>query len=239
MFISNSVLTWDFDTENGSGPSSEEAAQIVWRAHEIWRHAISLITEGCDDFARGDALTNLKRAINHRLQAISKTYAFDALPFSNKRQTLEKFQFYGLVRPALLKELFEIRNAIEHYDGPPPAEDQCRRYGDFVWYFLKSTDSLLLMKVDDVQFWSSESDDRLSFIPTFDGSWKIIIQGYLSQELIHRSKEKDSLELDESCQPPEYSPPPIYGLWKPTPDQLTRFARTYFRLSGYWWEDHV
>lgn len=239
MFICRSVLSWDFYTENGSGLSSDKANQIVWRAHEIWRHAISLISVKSDEFARGDAISNLKRAINHRLQAISKAYSIEALPFSNKRQVLEKLQFYGLVRPALLRELFEIRNAIEHQDGSPPAEDQCRRYGDFVWYFLKSTDSLLLMKVDDVQFWSSESDDQLTFYPTFDGSWKIIIQGHLSPELIRGSKDENSLELDEFYQRPEYTPPPIYGLWKPTPDQLTEFARTYFGLSGYWWEDHV
>ena len=239
MFISKNILDWNFFTENGSGLSFDKEEQIVWRAHEIWRHAISLISAECSEFSRGDAISNLKRAINHRLQALSNAYSFDALPFSNRRQTLEKLQFYGLVRPALIKELFEIRNAIEHNDGAPPTVDQCKRYGDFVWYFLKSTDSLLLMHVDDIQFWSPESDGRLTFLPTFDGCWRIIVQGRLPPQFIHDSCTPDSLELDESCEQPAYTPPPIYGLWKPTSEQLTRFARTYFGLSGYWWEDHV
>jgi hypothetical protein len=239
MFISEEILDWSYYTDNQSGLSSEEEDTLVWRAHELWRHATSLIKTDCSEFARSDSISNLKRAVNHRLQTLSQAYSFDALPFSNRKQTLEKFQFYGIIRPALLKEIFEVRNAIEHQDDTPPGEENCRRYADLVWYFLKSTDSLLLMKPDDVHFWSDDEKNSLVFWPKFDGSWNITVEGEISSEFILESGRLGAIELDESYERPSYICSPVYGKWNPTPEQLTNFARKYFGLSGYWWEDHA
>lgn len=239
MFISGRILDWKYYTENGSGLSYDEENEIVWRAHEIWRHASSLIAKDCSEFALSDAISNLKRAVNHRLQALSQAYSFDALPFSNRKQTLEKFQFYGIIRPALLKELFLVRNAIEHQDAGPPSVAQCSTYVDFVWYFLKSTDSLLLMKVEDVIFWSSDEQYSLTFKPKFDGAWKVTIKGELPAEDILACAQPGALNVEESCDRPAYIHSSIYGRWNPTDAQLSDFARKYFELSGYWWEDHA
>ena len=241
MFISGQVLDWSYYTENGSGLSDDEENEIVWRAHEIWRHARSLISKDCSEFALSDAVSNLKRAVNHRLQALSQAYSFDALPFPSRKQTLEKFQFYGIIRPALLKELFLVRNAIEHQDATPPNVAQCSTYVDFVWYFLKSTDSLLLMKVEDVIFWSPpDGQYSLRFIPKFDGSWNVVIKGELPPEYILACAQPGALNIDESSyERPARTHSSVYGRWNPADAQLTDFARKYFELSGYWWEDHA
>ena len=165
-------------------------------------------------------------------------YSFDALPFPAQKKTLEKFQFYGTIRPALLKEIFEIRNSIEHMDSMPPSLDECRRYIDFVWYFLKSTDSLLAMRCDEVIFWSESEHRSLRFCPEFDGAWRITVQGGVLPQDVLECWQPGAIELDESLERPDYIRSQVYGLWRPTPDQLTSFARTYFSLSGYWW-DHV
>lgn len=239
MFISERVLDWNYYTENSSGISHDEENEIVWRAHEIWRYASSLISRDCSEFALCDVIANLKRAVNHRLQALSHAYAFDALPFPNRKQTLEKFQFYGIIRPALLKELFLVRNAIEHQNADPPNLTQCSTYIDFVWYFLKSTDSLLLMKVEDVIFWSPpDGEYSLTFHPKFDGSWNVLVKGELPSEDVLSSAQPGSLTIDESYKRPAYIHSSVYGRWNPTAAQLTAFARKYFELSGYWWEDH-
>ena len=208
----------------------------------MWRHANSLLSKDCSDFSISDAVSNLKRAVNHRLQTISQAYSFESLPFSNKKQTLEKLQFYGIIRPTLLKELFHVRNAIEHQDASPPSAAQCSRYIDFVWYFLKSTDSLLLMQVEDVIFWSQPKPGEqhsLTFHPKFDGSWHVIVQGELPSEYILASAEPGALNVDEDYERPDYIRSSVYGKWAPTDAQLTDFARKYFELSGYWWEDHA
>jgi hypothetical protein len=233
MFIDGKILDWDYYTENSAGLNFDEEDEIVWRSHEIWRHASSLIIKDCSEFALSDAISNLKRAVNHRLKALSQAYCFDTLPFSNRKQTLEKLQFYGIIRPALLKELFEVRNAIEHQDSSPPTIDQCNKYVDIVWYFLKSTDSLLLMKVDDGIFWSPDEQYSLSFQPEFDGMWNVIISGTIPAEAILMHEEHGAIDVDEACKQPAYTKPSIYGRWKPTDAQLSDFARKYFELSGY------
>ena len=240
MFINGDILEGNYYTENSSGPSDEDARKIVWRAHEIWRHAASQVSADSDEFKLSDAISNLKRAVNHRLQALNQAYSFDALPFANRKQTLEKLQFYGIIRPTIVKELFEVRNLIEHQDGRPPGIEHCKRYVDFVWYFLKSTDSLLLMKVIDVIFWKDEEHDvSLDCRPEFDGSWNITVMGNLPDEYILDRMQSGAVELDCTIDRPAYVRAPIYGRWNPTPEQLTIFSRKYFELVGYSWEDHA
>lgn len=240
MFINGTILDWHYYTDNSSGPSDEGASNIVWRAHEIWRHATSQVSPDSDEFKLSDAISNLKRAVNHRLQALNQAYSFDALPFTNRKQTLEKLQYYGIIRPAIVKELFEVRNLIEHQDGRPPNIEHCKRYVDFVWYFLKSTDSLLLMKVNDVIFWNDgEHDVSLNFQPEFDGSWNITVVGNLPAEYIFERAQTGAIELDCTIDRPTYIRVPIYGRWRPTSEQLATFARKYFELSGYSWEYHA
>ncbi len=240
MFIDGTILDWSYYSDNSSGRSAEGASKIVWRAHEIWRHATSQVSTDSDEFKLSDAISNLKRAINHRLQALNQAYSFEALPFTNRKQTLEKLQFYGIIRPAIVRELFEVRNLIEHQDGRPPNIEHCKRYVDFTWYFLKSTDSLLLLKVDDVIFWSDgENDVSLDFRPEFDGSWNITVVGDLPDKYILERMQAGAVELDCTINRPAYIRVPIYGRWNPTSEQLTIFARKYFELSGYSWEYHV
>lgn len=239
MFIDEAVLDWNFYYEDGSGLSYEDEVRVVDRAHDIWRHASEQVTLGCTEFDCVDAITGLKRAINLRLKAISEAYCFDSLPFSSSKRTLEKFQFYGIIRPALLKEIFEIRNSIEHKDTPPPGAEQCSRFIDFTWYFLKSTDALLLMHPDNVIFWADESKGELCFEPKFKGAWEITVRGNLPQEKILNIPRSGALEIDEHHERPTYIKTPIWGLWKPDPAQLSKFARKYFQLSGYWWQDHA
>lgn len=239
MFISGDVLNWTCYSENGSGHSFDDEIRLVGRAHNIWRHASSLIYPGCSEFSRVDAITGLKRAVNQRIKTLARAYCFDGLPFANQRKTLEKFQFYGIIRPALLKEIFEIRNAIEHMDSAPPDVNQCSRYIDFVWYFLKSTDSLLEMKKEDVIFWADTEHRSLRFCPRFDDSWSIMVSGEILEQDILECPHPGSLEIDEYYPRPHYIETPIYGQWKPTSDQLRDFARIYFGLSRYWWKDHT
>jgi hypothetical protein len=42
----------------------------------------------------------------------------------------------------MVAKLHDIRNRVEHQDSSPPDVDECAQFAEFVWYFLKSTDSL-------------------------------------------------------------------------------------------------
>lgn len=238
MLISGDVLSWSYHNENGSGLTDEEQDRIVRRAYKIWRHSSSLVSDDSSEFKLADAIVGLKRAVNHRLKTLTTSYALDALPFSSERKSLERLQHYGIIRPAILKELFGIRNAIEHADHAPPSVNDCRRYVDFVWYFLKSTDSLLDMKLEDVIFWCDTEARSLRFCPNFNAGWNIEVSGNLLPADILQSWEPGAIDLDESIGRPSYRTPEIFGRWRPTSEQLCTFATTYFELSGYPWDDH-
>ena len=133
MYLGGEILDWMYYYDNASGFSEEEEQQTFYRAHDIWRHASSLISPDCSEFSKADAIASLKRAVNHRLKALTKRYCFDALPFDSLKRILEKFQFYGIIRPTMLKELFGIRNAIEHRTSAAvqsnPMESGVRGFG--------------------------------------------------------------------------------------------------------------
>jgi hypothetical protein len=82
---------------------------------------------------------------------------------------------------------------------------------------------------------------RYRFQPVFNGSWSITVTGkgeLLSQDIL-ADWLPGALEIDESCERPDYIDAKVYGLWKPTPDQLTTFAKKYFGLSGYSYDDQA
>jgi hypothetical protein len=128
MFLSPAVFQWPYDAQDRVFPPEVD---YVHRAHEVWRHAQGRLAGTPGPLDRVDCIGALKRAIDIRLKAIRATYNFDALPSPRaKKQTLEKLQDYGIVRPAILKELIDVRNSLEHEHTEPPQTERCKFYVD-------------------------------------------------------------------------------------------------------------
>jgi hypothetical protein len=51
-----------------------------------------------------------------------------------------------------MKELLKIINDIEHNDARSPEIERCKELVDVVWYFLKSTDSIVKVLYEDAEF---------------------------------------------------------------------------------------
>jgi hypothetical protein len=140
IYVTHEILKWDAYI---SGSSSNDLDDVM-RPYQILAHSESLITKDATAFYLADALGNLKRALNHRLQLIERLYQLKTLKFDGMpKGYLELLEKYGLARPYLIKKLMEIRNDIEHKDKRPPRVDRCRELLDVTWYFLKSTDKLV------------------------------------------------------------------------------------------------
>ncbi|SFP22881.1 hypothetical protein SAMN05216343_104175 [Oscillibacter sp. PC13] len=149
LWIPNDFLSWPIFCE----ASSSVDIHILNRAYEIWEHAKTLIEQGQNSFSMSDGILNLKRCLNQRIRAIKALYPIDKIEFPGKlKGDFELFEFYGLAKPFLLKNLLDIRNAIEHSDAPPPSWERCRELLDIVWYFLKSTDGLVRSVKTDFYF---------------------------------------------------------------------------------------
>ncbi|KSU03221.1 hypothetical protein KF282_1892 [Lactococcus lactis subsp. lactis] len=137
---------------NNSG-SSIESSIYKERAYEIWNRANILVENNESLFDLTDGITNLKRSINHRLKSIEKIYNFKKIVFLEKpKGYLELLENFNIIKPYLIKIIMEIRNLIEHEDSPPPSQQRCKELVDMVWYFLKSTDSLVSNLITDFEF---------------------------------------------------------------------------------------
>jgi hypothetical protein len=238
MYLSHEFLNWIYGESEGSGVDFEK----LNRAHEIWRHAKNRIKETQTEFDKIDCITSLKRSINSRLKTITKEYGLNELPNTRKKkQILEKFQDYGLIRTAFLQDLFELRNLLEHEDITPPSIDKCNYYIDIVWYFLKSTDSLLLMKIDCLSY-EHESNNELNFRIKPESNWEVSMFGRVNKAFLSESKVDGWLELQiKEIEPVGKSDD--YVRFSATPvitnEILLPLARDYFGAKGYWFEDHA
>ena len=239
MFLSPAVFQWPYDAQDRLFPPEVDC---VSKAHDVWRHAQNRLAGESTPLDRVDSISALKRAIDIRLKAIRATYNFEFLPSMRaKKQTLEKLQDYGIVRRAILKELIDVRNSLEHEHTEPPSTDKCKFYIDICWYFLKSTDPLVDMAVSSLVYVDDPSDSSVQIEIEPRNDWALRVNGYVRSEFILLSDEDGALELTEfSTAPPKakngYQRFVANG--KPNELGLLRIAREYFGAAGYWYEDH-
>lgn len=195
MWLSPEFLTWDIY------PDYEISDQNYRRAYEMWAHADQVLKQFQDDFHRVDALSTLKRALSHRLQLLKDLHKLDAIPLSRKpKRTIEQLAFFGVVRPTMLIQLIDVRNAIEHEDAPPPPYERCLELLDFVWYFLRSTDRLATRLITDIWFGQPLAKDyHTRYFVTIDigpkNAWQMNFVASVNSSLLHEDKENDWFQV--------------------------------------------
>lgn len=202
--VSINFLSW-----NVSFPSSLVVSTSDWkRPYDYWQHADRLLTEGADDHYRIDCIGNLKRALDHRLKRLAYLYRFKQIPDPGKpAELLDMLGYFGVARPAMLREVTEIRNLLEHQYKRPPPLGRCRELVDFAWYFLRSTDSLSTYVSDSLNF--GLGDDafdytywlELKYGPEED--WKCSLRGWLPNELVAEDQVLPITLIDASVETPE------------------------------------
>lgn len=136
--------------------SSFVDASLSQRAYAHWEHAEGLVQVASTEFQRIDVVTTLKRAVDHRVRLLHDVYTLRDVPLANlPKNSLERLQFFGIVRPLMLGKLVALRNAIEHEDASPPDLAECKELVEFVWYFLRSTDRLATVRTESFELHSS------------------------------------------------------------------------------------
>jgi len=141
----------------------------------------------------------LKRALNHRLKLIEEIYSFKFVEINNRpKGYLEILEVFGVVRPFLMKRLLTIRNGIEHNDEKPPSYERCLELLDVVWYFLKSTDSMVQFAVRDLAFEIEEEGDNSYYFGLRYVQQErdiFIINGTIPENLIYDEPTPNSIEV--------------------------------------------
>ena len=72
-------------------------------------------------------------------------------------------EIYGIARPFIVKNLFSIRNDIDHHDATPTPKERCMELLDIVWYFLKATDRCIEERKEYVFFAQTPDDPYLLY----------------------------------------------------------------------------
>jgi hypothetical protein len=155
LYVSSEILNWGISISSSTiGDISKHN-----RPYEMISHSEALISATVSDFDLADAIANLKRALNHRLHVIESYYNLKKIKFKGMpKGYLEILEKYGLAKPFLIKKLMEIRNKIEHQDAKPPKIERCKELIDVTWYFLKSTDRLILYIAHHIQLEPNNSN---------------------------------------------------------------------------------
>lgn len=199
IWINQEVLDWKVLNEGGS-----IVGKHMWlRSYEIWEHAKLLIESSGNEFILSDGILNLKRSLNHRLKKIEELYSLKKLDFPNRpKGYLELLEYYGLVRPYLMRLLLEVRNNIEHNDSLPPNIERCMEFLDVVWYFLKSTDSLIqLVKGSAIFEYFDNNGSKTQYGFTIDYDRKnhkdINVSGWFPDKTISFTPQINSFQV--SC----------------------------------------
>jgi hypothetical protein len=178
-WVSSQVLDWEILREDSEG-------LIGWkRAYKHWDHAEQILSKPeneINELYLVDVITTLKRAINHRVQHLNESYGFKKIPVEDiSRHLFEQLSYFGIVKPRMLKNLVDIRNAVEHQDVSPPSYERCLEFLEFVWYFLRSTDVLAAHRVSlfVFEYYEKNLEYGLEIETKPDSDWKIKIHGYI------------------------------------------------------------
>ncbi len=125
----------------------------ITRLYEIHQHACDRLANDPDEFDRVDAIMALRRVVGKRVKELKETYQLRELPTGAKpKADLELLEYFGIIRPFMLRRLIDIRNFVEHQDSSPPPTSECLMLADLVWYFLRSTDGLAKFEVQMLIF---------------------------------------------------------------------------------------
>src|SRR5439155_7220801 len=144
IYLDPNVLRWRASLPGGTVLSEA----IRHRAYDLLRRAeFFLSAPRVSEADLADCLANLRRALTHRVQWLEKIYRLRVpLQSGAKRHFLKLLADVGIVRPLFLQALLDARNAVEYGDRKPPSKKRCQELAESVWYFLRSTDPLVVYR---------------------------------------------------------------------------------------------
>ena len=193
FWISLDMLSWDRRLE-GSQLCENMGLDLV-RPYQLLQHAEDKLIGKPSELDLVDIITTLKTAAFHRKASIERHYELRKIPVSDlPTDSLERLSFFGLVRPLVLRTLIDIRNHIEHSDGPPPDLTRCKEILEYVWYFLRSTDPLMREVPETYLLGTPDHDDpnghwvEVSTGPT--RKWRIEVRGWLPDKMVTKLSER-------------------------------------------------
>lgn len=194
-WLSPDIIEWDLFLQSWWSADKES----IRRPYAHWAHAERILSSAESEFHLTDVVTTLKRAVDHRLRLLNDCYKWKRLPVQGlPKGQLQLLEFIGVARHMMINRLVEIRNRIEHADQSPPSCQDCIELVEFVWYFLKSTDSLLIRIPTDIGLEEKAGMPDSRWVELQIGpeeNWAIKVRGHLPRGMLTQSMHDDWLRL--------------------------------------------
>ena len=187
IWVSSSFLRWDVSA-SGWSPVSTSAAK---QPYVILSHSADLLKRHSGVLFRVDAVLAMKRALDVRLKRLNHIYSFDRLCGKDiPKHIIQKLEYYGVVRPLMLRKLMDVRNTLEHGHKRPPTAERCEEFHEFVWYFLRSTEGIASWPVDGFEFRHPVHWANYEIICEKDRNWTFRLRGWLTPDMVSMTSRK-------------------------------------------------
>ena len=196
LFVSNDILKW-----KASDFSFYDDESMEWhKCYSYLEHSEKLLSISDSNHFNADVISNLKKAIDHRIKHLAKLYKLKALGrIFGLSKTYELLAELKVIRPVMLGKLLDVRNSLEHQFSEAPPVERCAEYLEFVWYFLKSTDSLAKEVRTDISLSHPEIEHLwLTFDISFDSEWSVIVSGWIPGELASEIAQAGTFKITAS-----------------------------------------
>jgi hypothetical protein len=184
LWLNPSIFEWPASI----GQLDVHEIDSVVRAYELHSHAEKRLTHAETALDRVDVVGTLKRSIDHRVRLLDSIYDLQSIPITSKpRRKFDILAYFGVARPLMVAELWKIRNAVEHEDADPPTVEELHRFLDLTWYFLRSTDHLVLRSATGLLFELGHGIAEPGFeIEIEPRKWTLALTGRLDRDLVSR-----------------------------------------------------
>lgn len=192
MFINNTIFSLKPNVESFSYASKD------WEhSYSYYQHSEKLLSCDTDDHSLIDSISNLKRAVDHRIKHIVNTYKLKkTVCYSLKKNIWDTLAELELIKPVMLGKLIEIRNSVEHKFTNPPSQARCIELSEFVWYFLRSTD--LISKLISEGPCLEDGHNSIHYVGNPTNEWKPLITANLSKEMVSTHPKENHFEVYET-----------------------------------------
>jgi hypothetical protein len=217
----------------------------VERPYEILKHVERLLLPSASRDDLVCAIIELRKVIRLRDKRLNKIYNFMNIPQFKKHSPNQKklsqydiMEAVGIIKPIMRKEIIDVRDFVDHEDKRPPNVSRCREFAEFVWYFLRSTDSLVankktLLLYEKYRTHNKEADEYAEFSISFR-NWCIKISGQFPKKKILYNDSHNALKIISNKQ---ITPCGIRdkliidGTLDPTSLSTLSFIRRYFSMA--------
>lgn len=218
LWLSPVILNWNRDPLYPKTSSDED----LFKPYKLLQQAKKRIDEVDDKdganeetFALGEAVSHLRGAIEHRQKQIIEKFNLQKLSIEGwpKGKDYDKLSELGIMRPALVKKLIDLRNSVIHEQKFPRNSDKhsIDELFEFTWYFMRSSDSFLGRVISGMVLYPPDfsdaafDEDDFEYVK-YDGcffveispkhKWRVDIGGYgIPINLFSKTENKDWLEL--------------------------------------------